>query len=166
MSPSVQFSRSVVSDSLWLHEPQHARPPCPSPTPRVHLNPCPLNRWCHPTIWSSVVPFSSCPQSFPASESFPMSQVFASGGQSIGVSASVSVLPMNTQDWEWWTGRPGVLQFMGSQRVGHDWATELNWMIFKLLKGDCVLSVEIRASENDLQGQLGSLRMCVWEIQP
>ena len=94
----VQFSRSVVSDSLRPHELQHARPPCPSSTPGVHPNPCPLNRWCHPTISSSVVPFSSCPQSFPASGSFQMSQLFASGGQSIGVSASTSVLPMNTQD--------------------------------------------------------------------
>ena len=81
---SVQLSRSVVSDSLRPHEPQHARPPCPSPTPGVYPNPCPLSRWCHPTISSSVVPFSSCPQPFPASGSFPMSQLFASGGQSIG----------------------------------------------------------------------------------
>ena len=95
---SVQFRRSVVSDSLRPHEPQHARPPCPSPTPRVHPNPCPLSRWCHPTISSSVVLFSSCPQSFPGSGSFPMSQLSASGGQSIGVFASKSVLPMNTQD--------------------------------------------------------------------
>ena len=87
-SDSVQFSCSVMSDSLWPHEPQDARPPCPSPTSRVHSNPCPLSRWCHPTILSSVIPFSSCPQSFPASGSFPMSQVFTSGGQSIGVSAS------------------------------------------------------------------------------
>ena len=98
-SPSVQFSVSVVSDSLKPHEPQHARPPCPSPTPGVHPNPCPLSRWCHPTISSSVVPFSSCLQSFPASGSFKMNQLSASGGQSIGVSASTSVLPMNTQDW-------------------------------------------------------------------
>ena len=96
---SVQFSHSVVSDSLWPHEPQHARPPCPSPTPRVHPNPCTLSQWCHPTISSSVIPFSSCLQSFPASGSFQMSQLFASGGQSIGVSASTLVLPMNTQDW-------------------------------------------------------------------
>ena len=93
------FSRLVMSDSLWPHELQQARPPCPSPTPGVHPNSCPLSRWCHPTILSSVVPFSSCPQSFPASGSFPVSQLFASGGQSIGVSASTSVLPMNTQDW-------------------------------------------------------------------
>ena len=96
---SVQFSRSVVSDSLRPHEPQHARPPCPSPTPRVHSNSCTLSRWCHPAISSSVVPFSSCPQSFPASEYFPMSQLFASGGKTIWVSASISVLPMNTQGW-------------------------------------------------------------------
>ena len=96
---SVQFSCSVVSDSLWPHELQHAKPPCPSPTPRIHPNPCPLSWWCHPTISSSVDPFSSCPQSFLASGSFQMSQFFASRGQSIGVSASTSILPMNTQDW-------------------------------------------------------------------
>ena len=103
---SVQFSHSVMSDSLRLHEPHHARPPCPSPTPGVHTNPCPLSRWCHPTISSSVVLFSSYPQSFPVSGSYPMSQLFASGGQSIGVSASISVLPMNTQNWSplGWTG--------------------------------------------------------------
>ena len=103
---SVQFSHSVMSDSLHPHELQHTRTPCPSPTPGMHTNPCPLSRWCHPTLSSSVVPFSSCPQSFPASGSFPMSQLFASGGQSIGVSASTSVLPMNTQDWSplGWTG--------------------------------------------------------------
>ena len=103
----VQFSRSVVSDSLRPHEPQHARPPCPSPTPRVYPNSCPLSRWCHPTISSSFVPFSSCLQSFPTSGSFRMSQLFTSGGQNIGVSASTSVLPMNTQDsfplgWTGW----------------------------------------------------------------
>ena len=96
---SVQFSHSVVSDSLRPHESQHARPPCPSPTPRVHPNSCPSSRWCHPATSSSVVPFSSCPQSLPASESFPMSQLSTWGGQSIGVSASASVLPKNTQDW-------------------------------------------------------------------
>ena len=96
---SVQSSLLVVFNSLQLHELQHARPPCPSPTPRVHPDPCPSSRWCHPTISSSVIPFSSCPQSFPASGYFPMSQLFALGGQSIGVSASTSVLPMNTQDW-------------------------------------------------------------------
>ena len=103
---SVQFSHSVVSDSLWPHESQHARPPCPSPTLRVHSNSCPSSQWYHPAISSSVIPFSSCRQSLPASESFPMSQLFASGRQSIGVSASTSVLPMNTQDWSplGWTG--------------------------------------------------------------
>ena len=103
---SVQFSRSVVSDSLPPHELQHTRPPCPSPIPGVHSNSHPSSRWCHPAISSSVVPFSFCPQSLPASESFPMSQLFAWGGQSTGVSASASVLPMNTQDWSplGWTG--------------------------------------------------------------
>ena len=97
-SSSVQLSHSVMSNSLQPHGLQHTRLPCPSPTPGVYKNSCPLSRWCHPTISSSVVPFS-CPQSFPASGSFEMSQLFASGGQSIGVSASTSVLPMNIQDW-------------------------------------------------------------------
>ena len=95
----VHFSRSVVSDSLWLCELQHARSPCLSATPRVYSNSCPLSRWCHPTISSSVVPFSSHLQSFPASGCFQMSHFFTSGGQSIGVSASASVLPMTIQDW-------------------------------------------------------------------
>ena len=98
-SDSVQLSHSVVSNFLWPHGPQHTRPPCPSSTPGVYSNSCPLSRWCHPTISSSVVPFSSCLESFPASGSFLMSQFFASGGQSIGISASASVLPMNIQDW-------------------------------------------------------------------
>ena len=93
---SVQFSSSVMPNSLWHHELQHARPPCQWPTPGVHPNPCSLSRWCHPTISSSIVHFSSCPQSFLASGSFQMSQLFTSGGQSIGDSASTSVLPMNT----------------------------------------------------------------------
>ena len=103
---SIQFSHSVMSNSLRPHESQHARPPCPSPTPEAYSNSCPLSRWCHPTTSSSVIPFSSCPQSLPASGSFPLSQLFTSGGQSIGVSASTSVLPMNTQDWSpsGWTG--------------------------------------------------------------
>ena len=96
---SVQFSRSVMSNSLWPNESQHAKPPCPSPTPGVHPNSCASSRWCYPAISSSVVPFSSCPQSLPASGSFPMSQLFTWGGQTIGVLASTSVLPMNTQDW-------------------------------------------------------------------
>ena len=95
---SVKFSHSVMSDSSRPQQPQHAKPPCPSPTPGVYPNSCPLSRRCHPTISFSVVPFSSCPQSFPASGSFPMSQLFASGGQSIGVLASTSVHPVNTQD--------------------------------------------------------------------
>ena len=115
---SVQFSRSVVSDSLRPHEPQHTRPPCPSPTPGVYPNPCPLSQWCHPAISSSVVPFSSCSQSLPASGSFPISQLFTWGGQSIGVSASASVLPMDTQDWSplGWTGWTS-LQSKGLARV-------------------------------------------------
>ena len=105
-SSVTQFSRSVVSDSLRPHEPQHARPPCPPPTPRVYSNSCPLSWWCHPTISSSVIPFSSHPKSLLASGSFQVSQLFASGGQSVGVSTSASVLPMNTQDWSplGWTG--------------------------------------------------------------
>ena len=114
----VQFGCSVVSDSLRPHELQHARPPWPSPTPRVHPNPRPLSWGCHPTISSTVVPFSSCPQSFPASGSFQMSQFFTSGGQSIGVSASASVLPMNTHDLSplGWTGWIS-LQSKGLSRV-------------------------------------------------
>ena len=115
---SVQFSHSVVSNSFWHHESQHARPPCPSPTAGVYPNPCPLSQWCHPTISSSVIPFSSCSQSCPASGSFQMSQLFASDGQSIGVSVSTSVLPMNTQDWSplGWTGWIS-LQSKGLSRV-------------------------------------------------
>ena len=94
---SAQFNRSVMSNSLWPHELQHARPPCPSPTPGIHPNSYPLSQWCHPAKSSSVIPFSSCPQSLPASESFPMSQLFAWGGQSIGVSASASFLPKKSQ---------------------------------------------------------------------
>ena len=114
----VQFSRSVVSDSLQPHESQHTRPPCPSPTPGIYPNSCLSSRWCNPAISSSVIPFSSCPQSLPASESFPMSQLFSSGGQSIGVSASASVLPINTQDWSplGWTGWIS-LQSKGLSRV-------------------------------------------------
>ena len=115
---TVQFSRWVVSDSLWPNGLQHARPPCPSPTSRVYSNSSPLSWWCHPAISSSVVPSSSCPQSFPASGSFPMSGPFVSGGQSIGVSASTSVLPMDIQDWFplGWTGWIS-LQSKGLSRV-------------------------------------------------
>ena len=115
---SVQFSHSVMSYSLSPHESQHARPPCPSPTPRVHSNSHPSILWCHPAISPSVVPFFSCPQSLPASESFPMNQLFTWGGQSTGVSALASFLPKNTQDWspsEWtvWIS----LQSKGLSRV-------------------------------------------------
>ena len=115
---SVQFSRSVVSNSLQPHESQHARPPCPSPSPGVYSNSCPPSRWCHPATSSSVVPFSSCSQSLPASESSPMSQLFAWGGQSTGVSALASFLPKNTQDWSpsEWTGWIS-LQSKGLSRV-------------------------------------------------
>ena len=118
---SVQFSRSVVSDSLRPHELQHARPPCPPPTLGVYPNSCPLSQGCHPTISSSIILFSSCPQSFPASGSFQMSQHFTSGGQSIELSALISVLPMNTQDWSplGWTGWIS-LQSKGLSRVFSD----------------------------------------------
>ena len=115
---SVQFSCSVVSESLWPHKSQYARPPCPSPTPGAYTNSCPSSRWYHPAISSSVIPFSSCPQSLPTSGSFPMNQLFAWGGQSIGVSALASVLPMNIQDWSplEWTGWIS-LQSKGLSRV-------------------------------------------------
>ena len=114
----VQFSRLVMADSLWPHGLQHATPPCPSPTPRAHPNSCLSSWWCHQAISSSVVPFSSCPQSLPASGSFQMSQLFAWGSQSIGVSALASVLPKNTQDWSplGWTGWI-YLQSKGLSRV-------------------------------------------------
>ena len=113
-----QFSHSVVSDSLWPHGLQHTRLPCPSPTPGAYSNSCPLCQWCHPTVSSSVIPLSSCLQSFPASGSLPVSQFFTSGGQSIGVSASTSVLPMNIQDWFplGWTGWISLLS-KGLSRV-------------------------------------------------
>ena len=115
---SVQFSCSVMSSSLRPHESQHTRPPCPSPTPGVYSNSCPMSQWCRPVISSSVIPFSSCPQSLPTLGSFPMSQIFTWGGQSIGVSALASVLPMNTQDWSLlgWTGWIS-LQSKGLSRV-------------------------------------------------
>ena len=115
---SVQFSHSVLSDSLWPHEAQHARSPCPSPTPEIYPKSCRSSWWCHSTISSSVIPFSTCPQSFPALGSFQMSQLFTSGDQSIGVSASISLLPMNTQEWSplGWTGLTS-LQSKGLSRV-------------------------------------------------
>ena len=115
---SVQFSHSVMSDSLQPHESQHTRPPCPSPIPRVYSNSCPLSQWWHPMISSSVLPVSSCPQSFPASGSFQMSQLFASSGQNTGVSVSASDIPGNIQDWSplGWTGWIS-LQSKGLSRI-------------------------------------------------
>ena len=139
---SVQSSRSVVSDSLPPHELQHVRPPCPSPTPGVYPNPCPLSRWCRPTISSSVVPFSSHLQSFPASGSFQMSQLFASGGQSTGVSASTSVLPMNTRDWSplGWTGWIS-LQSKGLSRVFSNTTVDYYIVLTRWTFVDKVISV-------------------------
>ena len=115
---SDQISHSVVSNSLWPHESQHTRPPCPSPIPGVHSDSCPSSQWCHPAISSSVIPFSSCPQSLPRSESFPMSQLFTWGGQSTGISALVSFLPKKSQGWSpsEWTGWIS-LQSKGLSRV-------------------------------------------------
>ena len=146
---SVQFSFSVVSNSLQPHEPQHTRPPCSSPTPRVHPNPCPLCRFCHPTISSSVIPFSSCPQSFPASGSFQMSQVFASGGQSIGVSASTSVLPMNTQDWSplRWT----------------DWISLQSKGLSGVFSPGVTLSCKARTSHSDTGARVSGLQQ-LWHM--
>ena len=140
---SVQFSHSVTSDSLQPHEPQHARPPCPSPTPRVDWNSCPLSRWCHPTISSSVVPFSSCPQSFPASGSFPMSQLFTSGGQSIGVSASASVLPMNIQDWFplGWTGWISLLSKDSKESSPTPQFKSINSLVLSFIYGPTLTSI-------------------------
>ena len=132
---SVQFSHSVLPDSLQPHELQHARPPCPSPTPRFHSNSCPSSWWCHPAISSFVVPFSSCPQPLPASESFPMSQLFTRGGQSTGISALAPFIPKNTQGWSLeWTGWIS-LQSKGLSRVFSNttvqkhqfFGTQLSW---------------------------------------
>ena len=131
---SVQFSHSVVSDSLWPHESQHTRPPCPSPTPGVYSNSCLSSQWCHWAISSSVVPFFSCPQSLPASGSFPTIQLFAWAGQSTGVSASASVLPMNTQDWFplGWTGWIS-LQSKGLSRVFSNTIVQIKGINFSAL---------------------------------
>ena len=140
---SVQFNPSVISDSLRPHERQHTRPPCPSPTPGVYPNPCPSSRWCHPTISSSVVPFSSCPQSLPASGSFQMSQLFATGDQSIGVSASTSALPMNTQDWSplGWIGWIS-LQSKGPSRVfSNITAQSINSSVLSFLSSRTLTSI-------------------------
>ena len=140
---SAQFSCSVVSDSLWPHELQHARPPCPSPAPRVHSDSCPSSQWCHPAISSSVVPFTSSLQSFPASGSFQMSRFFASGGQIIGVSASASVLPMNIQDWFplVWTGWIS-LQSKGLSRVfSNTTAQSINSSVLSFPYGPTLTSI-------------------------
>ena len=132
-----------MSNSLWPHRLQHARPPCPSPTPGAYSNSCPLSRWCHPTILSSVVPFSFHLQSFPASGSFPMSQFFTSGGQSIGVSASALVLPMNTQDWSplGWTGWIS-LQSKGLSRVfSNTTVKSINSSVLSLLHSPTLTSI-------------------------
>ena len=132
---SVQFSRSVMSDLLQPHESQHARPPCPSPTPGAHSDLRPLSQWYHPAISSSVIPFSSCPPSLPASGSFPVSQLFVWGGQSIGISASASVLPMNTQDWSLlrWTGWIS-LQSKGLSRVTVALISHASKVMLKILQ--------------------------------
>ena len=139
----LQFSHSVMSDSLRPHELQHASPPCPSQTSGVYSDSCPLSRWCHPTISSSVVPFSFCPKSFPESGSFPMSQLFAWGGQSIGVSASASVLPMNTQDWSplGWTGWIS-LQCKGLSRVFSNTTVQgINFLALSFLYSPTLTSI-------------------------
>ena len=128
LSSEVQFSHLVVSDSLPPHESQYARPPCPSPTPRVHSDSRPSSQWCHPAILSSVIPFSSCPQSLPASESFPVSQLVAWDGQSTGVSALASFLPKKSQGWSpsEWTGCPSSINIQ-SKKQGIPWFwTEFN----------------------------------------
>ena len=140
---SVQFSCSVMSNSLQPHELQHARLPCPSPAPRVHPNSCPSSQWCHPAISSSAVPFSSCSQSLPASESFPMSQFFTWGGQSTEVSASTSVLPMNTQDWSpvGWTGWIS-LQSKGLPRVfSNTTVQKLQFLVLSFLYSPTLTSI-------------------------
>ena len=139
---SVQFSRSVLSGFLQPHKPQHTRPPCPSPTPGVYYNSCPLSQWCHPTISSFFLPFSSCLQSFPASESFPMNQFFAPGGQSIGVSASTSVFTMNIQDWSplGWTGWIS-LQSQGLWRVFSNTTVQKQHFLGAQLYGKTLTSI-------------------------
>ena len=147
---SVQFSRSVVSDSLRLHESQHTRPPCLSQIPRVYPNSCPSTRWCHPVILSSVVPFSSCPQSLPASGSFPVSQLFAWGGQSVGVSASASVLPMNTQDWSLgWTGWIS-LQSKGLWRVFSNTTSICTLMQKWMMQLHCRVTSTLHETQNNV----------------
>ena len=141
--PLLQFS-SVVPDTLRLHGLQHPRPPCPSPAPRVYSNSCPSRRWCHPTISSSVVPFSSLFQSSPASESFQMSQLFSSGCQNIGVSASASVLPMNIQDWYplGWTDWIS-LQSKGLSRVFSNITVQKNFSVLSFPYGPILTYIQL-----------------------
>ena len=142
MSGALLFSCSVVSDSLWPHGPQHARLRCPSPPPRTCSNSCPLSQWCHPTISSSVIPFSSCLQSFPASGSFQMSQLFASGGQSVGASALASVFSMNIQDWFplGWTGWIS-LQSLSQESAPTPQLKSINSLVLSLLYGPTLTSI-------------------------
>ena len=146
----VQFSRSVVSDSLRPHESQHARPPCPWPTPRVHSDSHPSSQWCHPAISSSVVPFSSCPQSIPASESFPMSQLFTWGGQSTGLSALASFLPKTSQGWSpsEWTGWIS-LQSKGLSRVFSNFKS-INSSVLSLLHSPTLTSLHAHRINHSL----------------
>ena len=170
-----------MSNSLRPHELQHIRPPCPSPTPRVYSNSCPSSQWCHLAVSSSVIPFSSCPQSLPASGSFPMSQLFASGGQSIG-SFSFNISPSNehpglitfnsgqekkmathssTLAWKIpWMGEPGRLQSMGFQRVGHDWATSLSLFTFMHWRRKWQLTPVFSPGESQGRGSL--VGCCLW----
>ena len=136
---SVQFSCLVMSNSMQPDGLQHARPPCPLPTPRVYLNSCPLSWWCHPTISSSVVPLSSCLQSFPASGSFLMNQLFVSGGQSIGFSASITVLPMNTQDWSL-LGQTGWI-FLQSKGLSTPQFKSINSLVLSFLYSSTLISI-------------------------
>ena len=151
-SLSVQFSHSVMSDSLWPRELQHARPPCPSPTPGVHSDSRPSSQWCRPAISSSVVPFSSCPQSLPASQSFPMSQLFTSGGQNTGVSALASFLPKKSQDWSplEWTGWIS-LQSKGLSRVFSNTTVQsINSVALSLLHSPTLISIHDHKKNNSL----------------
>ena len=154
---TVQFSRSFVSDSLWPHELQHARPPCPSQTPGVDSHSCPSSRWCHPAISSSVVPFSSCPQSLPASGAdFPMSQLFAWGSQSTGVSASAPVLPINTHNWSP-SGWPGwiSLQFKGLSRVSPTpWFKSIKFPLLSFFHSPTLTSIHDHWKNHSLDGPL------------
>ena len=144
-----QFSRSLVSNSLRPHESQHARPPCPSPTPRVHSDSRPSSQWCHSAISFSVIPFSSCPQSLPASGAFPMSQLFASGGQSTGVSALASFLPKNTQDWSpsEWTGWIS-LQSKGLSRVFSNSTVQKHQFFGAQLSSQCNFCVYVHVCKS------------------